>query len=57
MRRLKKPAIVIAAILLLGVGYRVLGVYEFRSGECAARQPRKFANTYPSRLVVMSYNI
>jgi len=57
VRRLKKIAIVIAAIVVLGVGYRVLGVYEFRSGECSPRQPRRFANTYPPRLVVMTYNI
>lgn len=57
MRRLKKAAIAIAALVLLGVGYRVLGVYEFRSGECTARHPRRFANTYPSRLLVMTYNI
>ena len=57
MRRVKRIATVIAAIMLLGIAYRVLGVYEFRSGECSARQPRKFASTYPKRLVVMSYNI
>jgi len=57
VRRLKKIAVVIGALLLLGVGYRVLGVYELRSGECSPRQPRRFANTYPRRLVVMTYNI
>lgn len=50
-------ALIVAAIVVLGVAYRVLGVYEFRSGECAAREPRQFATTYPSRLVVMSFNI
>ncbi|HEX2123660.1 MAG TPA: endonuclease/exonuclease/phosphatase family protein [Thermoanaerobaculia bacterium] len=57
MRRWKRILTIVAALILLGVAYRVLGVYEFRSGECSARQPRRFANTYPTRLVVMSYNI
>ncbi len=57
MRRLKRIAIVIAALVILGTAYRVLGVYEFRSGECAPRPARKFAVTYPKRLTVMSYNI
>jgi endonuclease/exonuclease/phosphatase family metal-dependent hydrolase len=57
VRRLKKFAAVIAAIVLIGVAYRVLGVYRFRAGECSARPPRRFANTYPKRLVVMTYNI
>jgi endonuclease/exonuclease/phosphatase family metal-dependent hydrolase len=37
--------------------YRILGVYEFRSGECSAVPPRKFAPTYPKHLVVMTFNI
>ena len=57
MRRLKRIATIVAAILLLGMAYRVLGVYELRSGECSARPPRRFAASYPKRLVVMSYNI
>lgn len=56
-RRLKRTFWVIAAIVVLGVSYRVLGVYQFRSGECTARIPRKFASTYPKRLVVMAFNI
>ena len=56
-RRLKRIALVIAAIVLLGVGYRVIGVYRFRSGECSPRPARSFANTYPKHLVVMTYNI
>ncbi len=56
-RRLKKIAIVLAAIIVLGVGYRVIGVYRFRSGECVARPPHPFASTYPNHLVVMTYNI
>lgn len=57
MRRFKRIALVLAALLILTGGYRVLGVYEFRSGECSARPPRHFASTYPKRLVVMTYNI
>ena len=57
MRILKRTLLVILAIVLIAVGYRVIGVYEFRSGECTAAQPRRFASTYPKRLVVMSFNI
>lgn len=57
MRRLRKIALILAAIVLLVVSYRVLGVYEFRSGECSAPTPRAFAPTYPQRLVIMTYNI
>jgi endonuclease/exonuclease/phosphatase family metal-dependent hydrolase len=56
-RRLKKIAIVLAAIILLGVGYRVIGVYRFSAGECVARPPIRFASSYPKHLVVMTYNI
>ena len=37
VRIVKRVALVIIAIVVLGVGYRVLGVYRFRSGECSAR--------------------
>ncbi len=37
--------------------YRILGVYEFRAGECTALKPRKFAVTYPKHLTVMTFNI
>jgi endonuclease/exonuclease/phosphatase family metal-dependent hydrolase len=57
MRVLKRTLLVMAVLVTVVVSYRVLGVYEFRSGECSAMQPRRFANTYPKRLVVMSYNI
>lgn len=57
LRVVKRVAIVIAAIVILGVGYRVLGVYRFRAGECSARPPRKFSLTYPKQLLVMTYNI
>jgi endonuclease/exonuclease/phosphatase family metal-dependent hydrolase len=57
MRILKRAAVVIAAIVILGVGYRVFGVYRFRAGECSARAPRHFSLTYPKHLLVMTYNI
>jgi endonuclease/exonuclease/phosphatase family metal-dependent hydrolase len=57
MRILKRTLLIVAAIVVLAVSYRVLGVYEFRSGECTAMQPRRFASTYPKHLVVMSFNI
>ena len=57
MRALKRTLLIVAVIVVLAVSYRVLGVYEFRSGECTAMQPRRFASTYPKRLVVMSFNI
>lgn len=56
-RRLFKTFLVIGGLMVLAISYRVLGVYEFRSGECTARDPVRFANTYPKRVVVMSFNI
>ena len=57
MRLIRKIALTVAILFAIVVTYRVLGVYEFRSGDCKAVAPRKFASTYPKRLVVMSYNI
>ena len=57
MRRLRKIALIAGIFIGIAVAYRVLGVYEFRSGECTAMQPRKFSSTYPKRLVVMTFNI
>jgi endonuclease/exonuclease/phosphatase family metal-dependent hydrolase len=57
VRWLKRIAIVIAAILVLGTAYRVIGVYRLRTGDCSPRPPRTFALTYPKHLVVMTYNI
>lgn len=57
MRVLKRTLLVVGVLILVAVSYRVLGVYEFRSGECTALKPRRFASTYPKRLVVMSFNI
>src|SRR5204863_146442 len=50
-------ALVLLAIVVLGVGYRVIGVYRFSAGECVARPARRFASTYPRHLIVMTYNI
>ncbi len=57
MRVLKRTLLILAVIVAVGVAYRVLGVYELRSGECTALPPRNFASTYPKRLVVMTFNI
>lgn len=57
MRRLKRSLLVLALVLGAAFAYRVLGVYEFRSGECTALAPRRFASTYPRHLTVMSFNI
>ncbi|HET8774239.1 MAG TPA: endonuclease/exonuclease/phosphatase family protein [Thermoanaerobaculia bacterium] len=57
MRILKRALLAVGALVLIVVAYRVLGVYEFRSGECTALQPRRFAATYPKRLTVMTFNI
>ena len=54
---LRKALAVVAALALAGVAYRVLGVYELRSGECTAPAVRAFAATFPPRLRVMSWNI
>ena len=56
-RRVFKVVLVIVSIFGAALLYRVLGVYEFRSGQCSARAARNFASTYPARLVVMSFNI
>ncbi|HUP45042.1 MAG TPA: endonuclease/exonuclease/phosphatase family protein [Thermoanaerobaculia bacterium] len=58
MRIVKRIAIGFAAIILIAFSYRVLSVYEFRSGECRADPlPVTAEPSYPRRLVVMSYNI
>ena len=57
MRILKRTLLILGVLVLLAASYRVLGVYEFRSGECKALQPRKFASTYPKHIVVMTFNI
>ena len=57
MVRARRIALIVAAVFVLGIAYRVLGVYEFRAGECTAEHPRAFEKSYPARLVVMSFNI
>ena len=57
MRWVWKILIGILVFVMIVIAYRVLGVYEFRAGECSARTPQAFAVTYPSRVVVMSFNI
>ena len=58
MRRVFKIVAVLALLVGGAFAYRVLSVYEFRSGECLARpeivtrEPR-----YPKRLVVVTYNV
>lgn len=56
-RRTRRVVSIIGGIVLVVMAYRLLAVYEFRSGECTAPQPRVFATTYPQRLRVMTYNI
>jgi endonuclease/exonuclease/phosphatase family metal-dependent hydrolase len=56
-RRVLRVLFVIAAIFVAMLAYRVLGVYEFRSGECRAPAPRAFQPTYPAHLTVMTFNI
>lgn len=56
-RRLTRILLVIVAIFVAMAAYRVLGVYELRTGECTARAPRRFLPTYPQRLTVMTFNI
>ena len=54
---MKRALLIIGTLVLLFTAYRVIGVYEFRSGECSALPPRKFAVTYPKHLTVMTFNI
>ena len=56
-RRILRIVLVIVGLFTLAFAYRVLGVYEFRSGECSARDPIRFANTYPKQVTVMTFNI
>lgn len=54
---MRRALLIVGAVLVLFMTYRILGVYEFRAGECKALKPRKFAVTYPKRLRVMTFNI
>lgn len=57
MRRLRRVFLVVLILTLTLVAYRVLGVYRFKAGECAARTPARFVASYPQKLTVMSFNI
>ena len=58
MKRRWRLSLGCLSIFLVIFAYRVLSVYEFRTGSCSAgRQPVIVAKTYPKRLLVMSYNI
>ncbi|HKR62319.1 MAG TPA: endonuclease/exonuclease/phosphatase family protein [Thermoanaerobaculia bacterium] len=54
---MKRALLIVGSLILIFVAYRVLGVYEFRTGECKALKPRRFALTYPKHLTVMTFNI
>jgi endonuclease/exonuclease/phosphatase family metal-dependent hydrolase len=56
-RRWVRVLLTIAILFIAIASYRVLGVYRFRSGECAALPARTFVPTYPQRLTVMTFNI
>lgn len=57
VRRFRKILFIVVAIVVVVMSYRILAIYEFRSGDCSARKPRTFVASYPQRLVVMTYNI
>jgi endonuclease/exonuclease/phosphatase family metal-dependent hydrolase len=54
---MKRALLIVGGLMVLFGAYRVLGVYELRSGECRALHPRRFAPTYPKHLTVMTFNI
>lgn len=54
---MKRVLLILLSLFVLFAAYRVLGVYEFRTGECRATEPRRFALTYPKHLTVMTFNI
>lgn len=58
MKRRWKLGIGCLSVILIVMAYRVFSVYEFRSGEClAGNAPVQVAQTYPRRLLVMTYNV
>ncbi|HET7436728.1 MAG TPA: endonuclease/exonuclease/phosphatase family protein [Thermoanaerobaculia bacterium] len=57
MRFVRKAVLVVAVIAVIFMAYRFLAIYEWRGGECRASHPATFHNSYPKRLVVMTYNI
>jgi endonuclease/exonuclease/phosphatase family metal-dependent hydrolase len=56
-RPLKRTLLVILALMVAAMAYRVLGVYRFSAGECSAQPARTFDPTYPTHLTVMTFNI
>lgn len=58
MKRGLRISLVVLAFFMIAFAYRVLSVYQFRTGECVAT-PEVLTRppTYPRRLVVMSYNV
>jgi endonuclease/exonuclease/phosphatase family metal-dependent hydrolase len=58
MKRWLRVLLIIVAFFVIAFAYRVLSVYEFRSGDCLARpEVVTRSPTYPRRLLVMTYNI
>lgn len=58
MRRTARLGLGCLTLILIVFAYRILSVYEFRSGDCTARPELAVqAPTYPPRLRVMSYNV
>ncbi|MFP5248109.1 MAG: endonuclease/exonuclease/phosphatase family protein, partial [Thermoanaerobaculia bacterium] len=56
-RRILRIVFILLGLFGLVAAYRILGVYEFRSGECHALPPRTFRATYPTHLTIMTFNI
>ncbi len=58
MSRRKKIGLWCLLVVLLLVAYRFVFIYRWRAGDCdTGPQPRALAQTYPPRLLVMTYNI
>ena len=58
MSRRKKIGLWCLVVVLLLVAYRFVFIYRWRTGDCdTGPQPRTLSQTYPSRLLVMTYNI
>lgn len=53
----RKGFLLLGLLVLVIVAYRVLGVYQFRRGECTAPRARTFVASYPRAIRVMSWNI
>lgn len=58
MSRTRRIALWCVLIVLLLVAYRFVFIYRWRAGDCdTGPQPLRVAQTYPPRLLVMTYNI